>query len=48
MKDLTGNMNKIPMMKNDGFLEIEKDKNCKSNDIYPKGKIIQIKAKKKE
>ena len=48
MKDLTGNNNKNSIIKNEGFLEIGKDKNSKINEIYPKVKPIEIKAKKKE
>ena len=48
MKDLAGNINKNSVVKKDGFVEIGKDKNCKMNDIYPKDKAIEIKAKKKE
>ena len=47
MKDLTGNNNKSSIIKNEGFLEIGKDKNSKINEIYPKVKPIEIKAKKK-
>ena len=48
MNDQTSNNNIIHMNKNDGIVEIIKDKNGKNNVIYSKGKTIEIKIKKYE
>ena len=47
MRDLTGNAIKNSNIKNEGLLEIGKDKNSKINEIYLKVKPIEIKPKKK-